>query len=992
MQNILNKSLKRIKYWIKGGNSLQHGQAEKDIQAVAPGSPVVLSAQVVWMQPFDTRPFDIDRISILFATFQRKNNCLVEICLFSKTHELLHHEALAADMLEDNVYHALNLPEDFTYKGECCLSIASPDATPTNCVAIWTTVDAGGAGLRELSRMERDVSTITPAMEGRRHLGVALETKLGRSSSNQAWRSYTRHSAGVVEPVESPEILGLVGFSLDEIEYLSSLSGLSQTELQAFEVGELDMLAQCKALLVSSTCDIELDRTLARFCRRRGIPMILVELGEVPVSPKSLDAWSAFADGVVSRVHQPTSRLPQAWFDDDFPGAVNEIVNAYKVRHQPKVSIVTIMSGKAEQHKWVIKSYFDQTYEGEIEVIYIHDCFGDAESSVAAEFASNSALPHAPRLGYTILRNERNVGNCASRNRGVAAASGDIIVIIDADCMLNRQFIAAHVDAHSYLDCEVVVGPHNIETNGVPPLDKLIELERVPAAALEESELQDPLNLDSFLNCITRNFSIKKPVVIEDLFDLDFSYSLSPETGFGWEDVEMGYRLYKRALGIKFTQDAFSVHISHDSSVPETVKPRKSIRNFHKLFLKHPELRDVARRWAVRTLDALDKWSVKVDPNHGKNQDLASLKLLFSDVPRCVDVAVARRRKLRILTYRWHVPHQYELYKSGHDFFLVKGTGSPMCDQWEFGHRPLPANANFINIEDVQESQFDLAILHFDENVLNYENTNGNIGPEWGAAFRYFVEHINLPKVAICHGTPQFHGQYTPDYNKPDLMVVIETARAALVDYVKDIEIVCNSHQAQREWGFHKSRVIWHGFDPSEFLPSSYTKGILSPLGPLVKSRPHYRGFYLYQKVFSPDFPAMFLPETLSVPDPDIDYVDNLFAIGKYKNYVDQIRKYSVYFNPTLRSPMPRARCEPMMCGVVTVNANNHDVDMFIKNGVNGFYSNDPAELREQLVYLMRNPAITRRMGEEARKTAINVFNHDRYLADWSALLFSVVN
>ena len=80
-----------------------------------------------------------------------------------------------------------------------------------------------------------------------------------------------------------------------------------------------------------------------------------------------------------------------------------------------------------------------------------------------------------------------------------------------------------------------------------------------------------------------------------------------------------------------------------------------------------------------------------------------------------------------------------------------------------------------------------------------------------------------------------------------------------------------------------------------------------------------------------------------------------------------------------------------MMCGVVTVNANNHDVDMFIKNGVNGFYSNDPEELREQLLYLMRHPDAVRKMGSEARKTAMNVFNHDRYLADWSKLLKTVV-
>jgi hypothetical protein len=56
---------------------------------------------------------------------------------------------------------------------------------------------------------------------------------------------------------------------------------------------------------------------------------------------------------------------------------------------------------------------------------------------------------------------------------------------------------------------------------------------------------------------------------------------------------------------------------------------------------------------------------------------------------------------------------------------------------------------------------------------------------------------------------------------------------------------------------------------------------------------------------------------------------------------------------------------------------------MFIKNGVNGFYSNEPGELRDILIYLMRNPDAARRIGAEGRRTAMDVFNHDRYLTEW---------
>src|SRR5262249_54026816 len=247
----------------------------------------------------------------------------------------------------------------------------------------------------------------------------------------------------------------------------------------------------------------------------------------------------------------------------------------------------------------------------------------------------------------------------------------------------------------------------------------------------------------------------------------------------------------------------------------------------------------------------------------------------------------------------------------------------------------------FRRLEDIHASDYDLAILHFDENVLAPENCNGVIGPEWGAAFKLFREKFDLPKIAICHGTPQFHGQYDIAYAGADLMQPIEAEQRRLVEYLGDIHVVCNSHQAEAEWRFKRSSVIWHGFDPVEFPPATYERGILSPLGPLVLSRPHYRGYFLYRAVFDRHYEEL-RPEQLHVPDPHFHYVGNAYAVAKFRRYVDEIRRSSVDFKPRLRSPMPRARCEPMLCGVVTVSARNHDVDRFIENGVDGFSPTAP--------------------------------------------------
>lgn len=344
------------------------------------------------------------------------------------------------------------------------------------------------------------------------------------------------------------------------------------------------------------------------------------------------------------------------------------------------------------------------------------------------------------------------------------------------------------------------------------------------------------------------------------------------------------------------------------------------------------------------------------------------------------------RPKLKILTYPWHISHQYELYKLGHDFTLITDGGSWNTVGWNLQHRPIPDNVEFKSKREINPQDYDLAILHFDENVLSPENSNGYLRKDWGDTFKFFREKIDLPKVAICHGTPQFYGQYNLNYDKPNLLQTIEAERQKLVNYLGDILVINNSYQAQKEWNFHNSKVIWHGFDPSEFPLTTFTKGILSPFGEAVTSRPHYRGYYVYQAVFQ-DFPAEYYPSVLSVHEPDPSLQGNDYAQARFKNYVDSIRQYSIYFNPTIRSPMPRSRGEAMICGLVTVSLKNHDVDSFIENGVNGFYAETPAELRDILLYLVNNPHETRQIGCKSRELAINLFNHERYLKAWHETL-----
>jgi glycosyltransferase involved in cell wall biosynthesis len=969
-------------------------------RSVAPLKPGMAASQDLGVL-FD-EVFEIDLRLELGADFERG-----EVLLVGEKRQTVFRESLDAQRAGNGRYSIFfDKPLSVSGAGPLQLFICNRGKVGEIRLGIADQFDCHLAPATQCFVDGHDIGIALSAPPGARHPGPLALRVAGRSSSQHA--NYHRPQVPQVWYEDTIEVgtLYAAGLQQNPLSRFGRPFRFREATVERLKAEE----ARPKAtglLLLGRHIDPQRARQLVAAAQRRFMPVVgvlgarrgsgIAELGPT-LTEVQLAHWS---DVLFVAREKDAQRIKTLCSVDvcrgqpaTLPTIICDWIPKYRRRILPRFSIVTILYNKAAALGPVLRSYFQQDYSGDFEVVFVDDASPDDSAALVdrlfAEARDSGRYARLPT--YKVVRNPANLGNCVSRNVGVAAAEGDILVVIDADCMLNRHFLSRHAQAHSFGDTDVVVGPLNIETENEDPMQCLERLEAQPHLTARRTQLQDELNRLSFLNCITRNFSIQKEAVERDLFDPAFTYSADPASGFGWEDVEMGYRLYRRGKRIKYVSDAFSVHISHDAASPDRQKPIRSAKNFRRLFDKHPDLHQEARHWARHTLSNLKEWfsALQLEPS----EDLKALELMLPQIgdssPKRARGAGKRAAKLKVLTYRWHVPHQYELYKSGHDFALVRDLGTSMTNSWDLHHRPLPDNARFISKDSIQEREFDLAILHFDENVLSWENTNGVLGEDWGAAFRWFMDNVKLPKVAICHGTPQFYGQYNPAYDSPDLMQVIEPARQKLVEYLGGTLVVCNSHQAQREWGFRNSRVIWHGFDPTELPPASYERGILSPTGPLVLSRPHYRGYFLYKKVFA-DFPPEFLPSGLSVPDPSPLYHGNQFATWKYRNYVDEIRRYSIYFNPTLRSPMPRARGEPMMCGVVTVSAKNHDVDMFIKNGVNGFYADEPSELKEQLLFLSRNPVAAREIGAAGRRTALDVFNIDRYLEDWRDVIQSLV-
>lgn len=663
----------------------------------------------------------------------------------------------------------------------------------------------------------------------------------------------------------------------------------------------------------------------------------------------------------------------------------------------PAISVASIIYKKSKELCAFLESLNRQDIAREYELILVDDASPDDSVAVVEQWleARRASGLLNKFMRVSILRNESNLGNCLSRNKGIEAARADVVLVADGDMVFGASCLSEHVSAYRYGDCDVLMGFFHFNVNYEFIFDWLAACEINPqqtigAKAKEACRMHDLFYpMDGIYNFVTRNVSLKKSLLKGNAFDPDFSYTSDPDSGYGEEDHDLAAGLYFAGRRMRFAASAFALHIRHEDSSYSSDKNLSNLKNWNRLIAKHPDLTLVDRQYYQwRTADFLQK--VQSRP---ESREYIEAHTRYADAAR-THIRVGKTERLKILTYRWHAAHQYELFKLGHSFTLVTGSGTAMCDQWDYGSRPLPYNAQFKPLSEIDAKDYDFAILPFDENILDPVRSNSILSPDWGKSFFAMLEFTRgMPRAAICHGTPRRYGDFLQDgvpmpENASEIMPAKrETLRALL----KELHVVCNSRQAQSEWQFYNSSVIWHGFSPYEFPPGRHEKACLTLSEQAFAVRPLYRGQACLERVQAL-LAGVCTVDYTAPPAPHPGYIPESqeWAVAKFQNYARHIGEFAVYLAPTVNSPMPRSRGEAMMTGTIPVSLRNHDVDMFIQNGVNGFYGESAEELAEAVVWLMKNEKQRGAISRNARLTAMDLFNVDRYLAAWSELIASL--
>ncbi len=305
---------------------------------------------------------------------------------------------------------------------------------------------------------------------------------------------------------------------------------------------------------------------------------------------------------------------------------------------------------------------------------------------------------------------------------------------------------------------------------------------------------------------------------------------------------------------------------------------------------------------------------------------------------------------LNVLAFPTHEAYETGLAKTGHTFWAVRAPG---IKNWNTAYRPLPPNYILLNPErgDHQippEVDFDLVLS---------QNKFG----QFQKAIE-FSRRFQLPLVSLEHTLP------VPGWGN---------GRLRILRQMKGHLNVFISEFSREAWGWEPedAEVVHHGIDTDTFASSANIvkkPTVLSVCNDWI-NRDWCCGFSLWRQVTN-GLAVLPIGDTPGLSKPA-------------KSVADLVRHYQeapVFLNTSLISPVPTSLLEAMSCGVACVSTSNCMLPEIIENGVNGFISNSPQELRQHINRLLVDKELASRLGAAARQTILTKFSQGSFVGKWN--------
>lgn len=250
-----------------------------------------------------------------------------------------------------------------------------------------------------------------------------------------------------------------------------------------------------------------------------------------------------------------------------------------------RFSIIIPTYNRIDKLKACLKALADQEYDKkQFEVIVVDDGSCDNTARVLKRMKSQYPVPLK-------LLFQKNCGQGVARNTGVEQTEGEITLLIGDDIIATSQLLREHDRIHKLHPEQnaAVLGFITWHPKlKLTPLMKFMERGKAFSGRFGGHQfaydLLEGREKADFRFFYTSNISLKTGLLKRFKFDPWFS-------GYGWEDIELGWRLTEKAgMILYYAADAIAYH-DHPMTM-ETFQARMfSIgESIHKIHKKYPRL------------------------------------------------------------------------------------------------------------------------------------------------------------------------------------------------------------------------------------------------------------------------------------------------------------------------------------------------------------------------------------------------------------------
>lgn len=314
-------------------------------------------------------------------------------------------------------------------------------------------------------------------------------------------------------------------------------------------------------------------------------------------------------------------------------------------------------------------------------------------------------------------------------------------------------------------------------------------------------------------------------------------------------------------------------------------------------------------------------------------------------VSRIIDISnLTSKKKYNILTFPTHERYETSLCKTGHEFYSLNITN---MKKWNSDQTEIPNNYHIL-----PENQL-CDYLNYDFILVQSKFGQFQMAQD-------INQQLSLPIICLEHTMP------IPSVMDPTQLEQMKKMIGNLNIFISDF--------SKKQWGID-GIVINHGIDTSIFDRNDTVEtnnSVLTVANDFV-NRDYCLNYNGWKRITN---------------GLNTKLVGDTEGLSKAAKSIDDlVLEYNtcgVYFNSSTFSPIPTSLLEAMSCGCAVVSTATCMIPEIIKNGENGFISNNEIELRKYINDVLSDKSLRKRLGDNARKTILNNFSEEKFVNEWN--------